>query len=240
MMGDGTWEMYFAGEAAQYGYPFPGNLRPGSSAERWTGEGSGAGKWRGGSALADQGPGVGWTLCGEGHTLGRGQGGGEEPKSGPGQRDVFRFSDSDISSRYVPYPVQSTTNRYVPMAMYLDTPFRYVPIHVRHVGHVPCIFFPLESRASTKSTHHTTPIHPNPIPSHPSMPCLGQCDLPRQHWMLAIKRAKHLMKRDEKHRSFSLLWSVCLSVRSRAERAHAHKRDVDICLSKHQRHPALV
>ena len=26
MMGEGTWGMYFAGEAAQNGYPFPGNL----------------------------------------------------------------------------------------------------------------------------------------------------------------------------------------------------------------------
>lgn len=172
MMGEGTWEMYFAGEAAQNRYPFPGNLRPGSSAERWTGEGSGAGKWRGGgSALADQGPGVGWTLCGEGHLWAGAREGGRSPSQGlaKGTFSDSVFSDSDTSGRYVPCPVRSTTNRYVPMGMYLDTPFRYVPLHARHVGHVSCIFS-LSNREQQQREH--PPHHPSiPIPSHPTRPC---------------------------------------------------------------------
>lgn len=96
----------------------------------------------------------------------------------------------------------------------------------------------LSNRAQQQRAPHHPPIHP--IPSHPSMPCLGQCDLPRQHWMLAIKRAKHLMRREEKHRSFSLLLCLVLSIRPQAERAHAHTRGINACLSKHPQHPAFV
>lgn len=80
--------------------------------------------------------------------------------------------------------------------------------------------------------HHT--IHPS-HPIHPTRPRPAWDNVisPRQHWKLAIKHAKHLMKRDEKHRSFSLLWRVCLSV----HRLSARTRDIDACLSKHLRHP---
>lgn len=131
------------------------------------------------------------------------------------------------------------------MGMYLDTPFRYVPVHLPPCRACTMYLFAVSriERATTKSIHHhTPPIHPNTIPSHPSMPCLGQCDLPRQRWMLAIKHAKHLMKRDEEHRSFSLLCGlVCLSVlsvRSQAERARTRTSAISLPLSKHQQHLA--
>lgn len=60
--------------------------------------------------------------------------------------------------------------------------------------------------------------------------------------MLAIKHAKHLMKRDEEHRSFSLLCGLVylsvLSVRSQAERARTRTSAISLPLSKHQQHLA--
>lgn len=60
MMGEGTWGMYFAGEAAQYGYPFPGNLGLGHQQNDGQGRTVELGSGGRGSTLADQGPGVGW------------------------------------------------------------------------------------------------------------------------------------------------------------------------------------
>lgn len=59
MMGEGTWGMYFAGEAAQYGYPFPGNLGLGHQQNDGQGRAVELGSGGGRSALADQGPGRG-------------------------------------------------------------------------------------------------------------------------------------------------------------------------------------
>lgn len=164
--------------------------------------------------MADQGPGRGMGFCAvKGHLWAGAREEGRSPSQG-----LAKFSDSDTSGWYVPYPVQSTTNRYVPMGMYLGTPFRYVPVHVPPCRPCTMYLFGFESREQQQRPT----IHPS-IPSyaipHPPMPCLGQCDLPRQLWMLAIKRAKHSMRRDEKHRSFS---PMCVwSVRPPAERAHA-------------------
>lgn len=145
--------------------PLPREFEPGSSAERWTGEDSGAGKWRGGICFADQGPGRGMGLCAvKGHLWAGAREEGRSPSQG-----LAKFSDSDTSGWYVPYPVQSTTNRYVPMGMYLETPFGYVPVHVPPCRPCTMYLFGFESREQQQRPTIHPSIHPilcHPTPAH--------------------------------------------------------------------------
>lgn len=60
MMGEGTWGMYFAGEAAQYGYPFPGNLGLGHQQNDGQGRTVELGSGGGDLLWLTRAPGVGW------------------------------------------------------------------------------------------------------------------------------------------------------------------------------------
>lgn len=172
MMGEGTWGMYIAGEAAQYGYPFPGNL--GLGHQQSDGQGRAVELGSGGGDLLWLTRAPAWDgLCAVRATLWAGA--REEGRSPSQGLAKGTFSDSVTATATAAagtYRIRykSTANRYVPMGMYLDTPFRYVPVHIRHGGHVP-MYPAFESRGQQQ---RAAPDHPSPpIPSHPTRPCPG-------------------------------------------------------------------
>lgn len=168
--------------------------------------------------------GVGWTLCGEDHLWAGAREKGRSPSQGLA-KGTFSDSVTAISSGwYVPYPVQSTTNRYVPRGMYLGTPFRYVPVHTRHVGHVTMYLCPL-NRESDNKEHPPHPPSIHPIPSHPTRPCPAWDNVISPQTALDVGHQTRKALDDAGREAPKFLPAVvcpmCLSVRSPAERAHA-------------------
>ena len=160
--------MYFAGEAAQNGYPFPGNLGLGHQQNDGQGRTVELGSGGGDLLWLTRAPGA-WdgTLCGEDHLWAGVREEGRSPSQGLAKGT---FSDSVTAT------AAAGTYRIRYKAPRIDT-YRWECTWVLRFGtYLPtsavsalylCIFSPRIERNNKEST--TPPIHP--IPSHPTRPC---------------------------------------------------------------------
>ena len=172
-------------------------------------------------------------MCGEDHLWAGAREEGRSPSQGLAKGT---FSDSVTTTHAAgtyPYLVQSPTNRYVPMGHVLGYSV-WVRTCLRPAvsAMYQCIF----PRRIEQQQQQRPSIHPptHPILSHPTRPSPAWDNVisPDSIRCRPSNAQRHLMKRDEKHRSFSLMCLVCPSCCPSAGRARARAISTHVCPSK--------